>query len=157
MIVNLNLFSFYFMMMPVDPIYVFSFSSLSLSLYPLTRRKTRMELVKLSLSVCGIELAYASETGREIYTFKMCVKPAIKKLFSILLLPRHSFRVSDPLKNRRSTSAYDSCVGSFANRWFLLDATSRIFKRPMSPSDGSSKAFHYSPVNRSSYGTFIGA
>lgn len=27
------------------------------------RRKTRLELIKLSLSVCGIELAYASETG----------------------------------------------------------------------------------------------
>lgn len=29
----------------------------------LFRSKTRLELVKLSLSVCGIELAYASETG----------------------------------------------------------------------------------------------
>lgn len=27
------------------------------------RRKSRLELIKLSLSVCGIELAYASETG----------------------------------------------------------------------------------------------
>lgn len=29
------------------------------------RRKTRLELIKLSLSVCGIELAYASETGEK--------------------------------------------------------------------------------------------
>ena len=54
------------MMMPVDPITLF-FMRIS---FIFIRRKTRMELVKLSLSVCGIELAYASETGESLEALK---------------------------------------------------------------------------------------